>query len=123
MSDYPQVVGKTTIAPDVLLTIARLTTLNVPGVSRMSNVPRAVDRLLKKGVQQDDGVCLEVTDDSVYVDLYTILKSDVNVRDVSCHIQHEVARAISEMVGMSVGRVNVHIEDIDYPEDPQGSKD
>mgnify|MGYP006153302701 CR=1 FL=1 len=29
---------KTTIAPDVLVTIARLSALSVPGVSRMANV-------------------------------------------------------------------------------------
>jgi uncharacterized alkaline shock family protein YloU len=37
------------------------------------------------------------------------------MREVSHNIQYEVARAISEMVGMPVGRVNIHIEDIDYP--------
>ena len=30
--------GSTTIAPEVLLTIAQLTTLNVPGVSRLSHI-------------------------------------------------------------------------------------
>jgi uncharacterized alkaline shock family protein YloU len=58
---------------------------------------------------------IEVVDDVVYVDIYVVLNSDVNVRDVSHNIQHEVSRAISEMVGMVVGRVNIHIEDIDYP--------
>jgi uncharacterized alkaline shock family protein YloU len=44
-----------------------------------------------------------------------ILKNDVNIRDVSREIQQAVARSISDMVGMQVGRVNVHVEDIDYP--------
>jgi uncharacterized alkaline shock family protein YloU len=106
--------GKTTIAPEVLLTIARLTTLSVPGVSRMSEVSGGVNRLFKRGI--GEGVRIEIkADDSVYADLYVILKNDVNIRDVSREIQHQVARAISEMVGMQVGRVNIHIEDIDYP--------
>jgi uncharacterized alkaline shock family protein YloU len=29
-------------------------------------------------------------------------------------VQQQVARAIQEMVGMEVGEVNIHIEDIDY---------
>lgn len=33
---------------------------------------------------------------------------------VSRSIQHQISRAISEMVGMDVGKVNIHIEDIDY---------
>ncbi len=114
MNDTETTQGKTTIAPEVLLTIAQLTTLNVNGVSRLSHVPIPVNRLLKH-TQKREGVLIEVVDDVVYVDIYVVLKNDVNVRDVSHNIQHEVSRAISEMVGMSVGKVNIHIEDIDYP--------
>lgn len=113
MSDYTNMPGKTTIAPEVLYTIARLTTLNVEGVSRMAPVPARVNRLFKRS--QMEGVVIDVEDDAVYADLYIILLGDINVREVSKTIQHDVSRAISEMVGMQVGRVNVHVEDIDYP--------
>jgi uncharacterized alkaline shock family protein YloU len=110
---YPE--GKTTIAPDVLLTIARLTTLNVEGVSRICHMPNTVmQRLFKRG-HVDEGVAIEIIDGVVYVDLYVILKHDFNVREVSHCIQVDVTRAITEMVGMQVGSVNIHIEDIDYP--------
>ncbi len=114
MKDDDPSQGTTTIAPEVLLTIAQLTTLNVEGVSRLSHVQTPVNQLLKR-TQKREGVLIEVVDDVVYADIYVILKNDVNVRDVSHNIQHEVSRAISEMVGMTVGRVNIHIEDIDYP--------
>jgi uncharacterized alkaline shock family protein YloU len=114
MKDDDPSQGTTTIAPDVLLTIAQLTTLNVAGVSRLSHVQTQVNQLLKR-TQRREGVLIEVVDDVVYADIYVVLKNDVNVRDVSHNIQHEVTRAISDMVGMSVGRVNIHIEDIDYP--------
>jgi uncharacterized alkaline shock family protein YloU len=57
-----------------------------------------------------------VSDDTVYATINVILVNDVNIRDVSHNIQRQVARAISEMVGMNVGQVDVHIADIDYPE-------
>lgn len=113
--NYRTTAGKTTIAPEVLLTIARLTTLSVPEVSRMSAVPGGVNRLFQRGASE--GVCIDVNDDIVSVDLYLVLKNDVNMREVSRTVQQKVCRAISEMVGMQVGRVNVHIEDIDYPEE------
>lgn len=116
-SDYPQTPGRTTIAPGVLLTMTRLSALAVPGVSRMGSAPRTVG-LLRKDTQQDEGVILRVVDDTVYVDLYVVMKSDINIRTVSHKVQSDVARAIAELVGMNVGGVNVHIEDIDYPEDP-----
>lgn len=109
--------GKTTIAPEVLLTIARLTALQVKGVSRLCSVPGGVNRLFRRGFEE--GVRLEITDDMVFADLYVSLKSGVNIRSVSRNIQKEVGRAISEMVGMHVGRINIHIEDIDYQEEAE----
>jgi uncharacterized alkaline shock family protein YloU len=113
MSEAPRPPGKTTIASDVLLTIARLTALKVNGVSRLSPVPGGVNRFFSRGA--GEGVRIEIHEDMVFADLYVILKSETNIREVSRNIQHSVARAISEMVGMRVGRVNIHIEDIDYP--------
>ncbi len=114
MSDNPNV-DKTTLAPDVLLTIARMSALSVEGVSHMSPVPVGVDRLFRRGAE--DGVQMSVEDGVVYIELYLVLKDDVNVREVARNVQHQVARAISEMVGMEVGHVNIHIEDIDYKAD------
>jgi len=110
--------GKTTIAPEVLLTIAQLTSLQVAGVSRMGSIPASVDRLFQRGY--GDGVRIDIRNDTVFVDLHLILCQDVNIREVSRQVQHDVARAISDMVGMQVGRVNVHIEDIEYsaPDQP-----
>jgi uncharacterized alkaline shock family protein YloU len=112
-SEYAkQSIGKTSVAPEVLLTIARLTALKVPGVSRMANLPPGVNRLFQRG--SGDGVCVELKDNTAMIDLYIVLKQDVNIREVSRTVQHEVARAISEMVGILVGRIDVHVEDIDY---------
>ena len=111
--------GKTTIAPEVLITIARLATLSIPGVSRLSTVPTDMNQFFKRGFNVNEGVRIEVENDSVYADLFVIMDHDVNVRDVSHSIQAQVARAISEMVGMEVGKVNVHVEDIDYIAKPE----
>lgn len=108
--------GKTTVATNVLLTIARLTTLKVDGVSRMHQFPGGVNRIFQKG-DFGDGVHIKIEDDRVFADLHVVLHNDVNIREVSRKIQHEVKRALSEMVGMEVGRINVHIENIDYPSD------
>jgi uncharacterized alkaline shock family protein YloU len=113
MAEITRPPGKTTIAPNVLLTIARLATLEVDGVYSMSEMPGGVNRIFQRDYEQ--GVRIRIEEDLVYVDLYVILQSDVNVRDVSRNIQQEVFRAISELVGMEVGRINVHIDDIKYP--------
>jgi uncharacterized alkaline shock family protein YloU len=114
MDNQMQPQGKTTIAPDVLITIARLTTLGVQGVARLSTAPSDVNQFLKRGFSVNEGIRIAVEDGTVYTDIYVIMQRDVNVRDVSHQIQAQVARAISEMVGMEVGKVNVHVEDIEY---------
>jgi uncharacterized alkaline shock family protein YloU len=119
MSDYPRPPGKTTIAPEVLLTIVRLTALKVDGVCELSTVPGGVNRFFRRGY--GDGLRIEIEDDPVYADLYVVLDNNVNIRQVSRQVQKDVARAISEMVGMRVGRINIHIEDIDYPELPSAN--
>ena len=119
MDDYDRREGKTesggitTIALDVLHTIARLTTLSVAGVSRLAPTPIGVNRLFKGRLSE--GVQMEIQDDVVFADLHIVMKKEVNIREVSRNIQRDVARAISEMVGMQVGNVNIHVEDIDYP--------
>lgn len=107
-----QAPGKTTIAPEVLLTIARLNALSVPGVSRLSTSPGDVNQLLMRGT--NEGVRIAVENGIVYADLYVVLDHGVNVREISHAIQARISRAISEMVGMEVGKVNIHVEDIDY---------
>jgi len=109
--------GKTTIEPDVLIAIAKMTALNVPGVNRLSTAPGTVDRFFQKG--SNEGVHIGVENDVVSVDLYVILNRDVNIREVCHSIQTNVARAISEMVGMEVGRIDIHVEDIEYTLPPQ----
>jgi uncharacterized alkaline shock family protein YloU len=103
--------GTTTIAPGVLVTIARLTALGVSGVSRMAPVAGGVNRLFRRGA--GEGVRIEVADDTVGVDLYLVLEHGTNVREISRKVQAEVASAIENMVGMPVARVDIHIEDFD----------
>jgi uncharacterized alkaline shock family protein YloU len=109
--------GKVTIAPDVLVTIARLSTMSVPGVVRMSPIPGGVDRLFQRG--QSEGIRIEVKNNTVRVDVHLIIAHDANVRDVSRGVQAAVARTIQETLGMDVLAVNVHIEDVSYPEAPK----
>ena len=101
-------IGKITIAPNVLETIARLTTLAVRGVTRMVSPP-GMWRLLRQ-----DGVRIEVVGNSVRVKLYVVTEPHANMLNVGRQIQAEVTCAIEDMVGMEVQSVDVHIEDVTH---------
>lgn len=104
--------GKTTISPEVLHKITRLTTLSVQGVSRMAILQKSVRQLFNH--EDHQGAKVVIKDDRVFVDVFVVLMSDMNVREISREIQERVSRAITEMVGLAVGGVNVHIMDIDF---------
>jgi uncharacterized alkaline shock family protein YloU len=114
MSSAERPPGKTTVSPDVLISIAKLSAMGVQGVSRMAPISGGVNRLFRKGA--NEGIRIEVEEDTVFADIYLVLKENVNIREVSRNVQQQVARAIQEMVGMDVGHVDIHIEDIDYEE-------
>ncbi len=110
--DEPRAPGTTTIAPSVLVRIAQLTSLSIPGVAGMAPVPGGVNRLFRR--DGGDGVRIELDDKSVAVDLYLALDYGVEVRKVSRKVQREVARAFEDMVGMNVTRVDIYIEEIEF---------
>jgi uncharacterized alkaline shock family protein YloU len=112
---YSRPPGKTTIAPDVLITIASLTALSIDGVCRLATPPVGINSIFKRNTYE--GVHIVVENNVVYADLFLILRKEVSVLDVCHNVQVQVARAITEMVGMEVGRVNVHVEDIEYCQD------
>ncbi len=104
--------GKVTIAPQVLLTIARLTTLATPGVALMSpTLAGNVSRLLRRQ-RLHEGIEIHVEDDIVYLDLHIVVEPNVNLLDLGRNIQREVARAINDMLGMQVGEINIHVDDV-----------
>ncbi len=111
MSEYRSA-GKTTLSPDVLLTIARQAALEVEGVAGMAPVRGSVNSLFGRS---NDGVRLTIEDNNVFVDLFLLVRNDVNLREISRLVQQKVARSIAEMTGLEVGHINIHIEDIDYP--------
>jgi len=112
MTDYTRPPGKTTIAPEVLTTIARMAALSVPGVSEMAPLAGGVDRLFKRG--GDNSVQITIHENMVMAHIFIIVKEEVNIREVGRGVQQQVTRAIQEMTGMDVGQVDVHIEDIHY---------
>jgi uncharacterized alkaline shock family protein YloU len=105
MEDRPRA-GRISIATEVLETIARLTTLAVPGVARLVSEP-GMRRLLGR-----NGVKIDVAENSVHVELHLITDPGVNMLKIGRQVQAEVARAIRDLVGMEAKSVDVYIEDV-----------
>ena len=112
--------GTVRIAPGVLATIARLTTLSVPGVSRLCPVYGVGSLWSARG--PNAGVRVDVIDDAVVIDAYVVASADAALLPLAREIQARVTRAVNDMVGMPVRAVNVYIRDIERSKsEPQGS--
>src|SRR4030067_2305223 len=108
--------GTVTIAPNVLITIARLTALAQPGVTRTAtSIPGGANCLWSRSTTTttQDGVQVTIEDGSVAVDLYVIVAQDVNMLQLGQQIQTGGTRAIQDLVGMPVKEVNVFIRDVE----------
>jgi len=90
------------------MAIARMAA--VKAVGRPSTRSRSLFRR-----RSDEGVRMTMEDGVLSGDIYLVLEGDVNIRDVGREVQNQVARAVQEMVGTPVARIDVHVEDIDYP--------
>ncbi|MGD2207028.1 MAG: Asp23/Gls24 family envelope stress response protein, partial [Anaerolineae bacterium] len=96
--------GKVTIAPNVLVTIVQKTASSTPGVAKLCSNVTGVKRLL--GLHTvGPGVEVSVEDDWVGVDVYLVAKRDIDLLQMGRQLQHEVTRAIQDIVGMEVRQV------------------
>ena len=103
--------GKVTIAPNVLVTIVQKTSMSEPGVAQLcDNVP-GVKRLL--GIHTvSRGVGVSVEGNSVAVNVHLRARRGVDLLEMGRNLQHEITRAMQDIVGMQVREVNIHIDDI-----------
>jgi len=114
--------GAVTVAPGVLTTIVRMTTLAHPGVLRLApRMPPSLPRLRGKGAQAE-GLRIELSDDNaVTVDVHVIADPSASLTDLGKVLQTQIARALEDMAGMEVRSVNVFIDEIVFDAGGKGA--
>jgi uncharacterized alkaline shock family protein YloU len=106
-----EIQGKVTVAPPVLTTIVRQTTLEQRAVNRLAVLPAKM-RGLRAGSALEEGILVGVTSEGVRVEVHVVAEPGVNVLKLGATLQNEITRALEEMIGMSVVAVDVHIDDV-----------
>lgn len=106
--------GVVSVAPEVIITIAKRTATDVPGVARL--VPQGasgVGRMFRGGA--GDGVSVAISkEDTVTVELTVVANADANIVDLGKTLQNALKRAIEEIVGMHIEAINVNVEDVTF---------
>lgn len=118
------VFGEVQIADEVVAIISGLAALEVEGVAKMSgNVPNEwISRLGMKNLSK--GVKVEVSPESVRIELALEMKYGYSIPKVSEQVQEKVKNAIESMTGLFVEQVNVRIAGVavDKPQKNQKSQ-
>ncbi len=105
-------VGEVQIADEVVASIAGLAATEVEGVAAMSTntTKEFVSKLGMKSLSK--GVKIDVSQDSVAVDLSLTLDYGYSIPKTSRQVQEKVKAAIENMTGLSVSEVNVRISGV-----------
>jgi uncharacterized alkaline shock family protein YloU len=117
--ESPEVLGEITIAPDIIATLAAITTMKVPGVTGMAGVPTASLSALIGKRELNKGVKVEVKDKTVHLEIAIVADIDSVLIDVARRIQREVKNVVETKTGMTVTKVDVNIRDVSYREEPK----
>ena len=113
--------GEVQIADEVIAIISGLAAVEVEGVAKMSG--KVSNELISMlGMNNlSKGVKVEVTPESVAIDLALEMKYGYSIPKVSEQVQERVKNAIESMTGLTVERVDVRIVGVavDKPQKPQ----
>ncbi|RJX28027.1 MAG: Asp23/Gls24 family envelope stress response protein [Dethiobacter sp.] len=114
--NLPSELGVVRIADEVVSIISGLAATEVDGVASMSGgiAGGIAEALGRKNLSK--GVKVEVGEEEAAVDLYLIVRYGSRIPDVAWAVQENVKKAIENMTGLNVVRVNVHVQGVSFPQ-------
>ena len=105
--------GTIHISEDVIAAIVVGAVREVEGISgMMTNLGGSVTDLMtnKKSAQKGTkGVKVNLTEDSLTLDIYLLVKFGQPIPEVAENVQKSVAAAVESMTGRAVQTINVHV--------------
>lgn len=108
-------VGNIKISVDVVSTIAGIATAELEGVAGMySSFAGGIVEKLGAKKNPSKGVKVEMTDETVSIDLYIVVEYGVRIPELAWEIQENVKNNVETMTGLSVEKVNIHIEGVSF---------
>ena len=106
--------GRVEIAPEVIEVIAGIAASEVEGVAQMrGNFTAGVaERLGKKN--HGKGVKVDLSESSIKVDVYCVMKFGVFLPSVAQKIQDNIRQTLLNMTALEAEEINIHIVGIQF---------
>ncbi len=109
----PEIANGVKISDDVVQIIAGIAAGEVEGVHALGNsIAGGIAEFLggKKTVSR--GVKVDIRETEVTIDVHVVVQYGVRIPDVAWNIQEKVKDAVETMTGLTVLKVNIHIDGI-----------
>ena len=112
--------GSVKISDEVISVIAGLATTEIDGVYSMGgSIASGIAEFLggKKNISR--GIKVDLTENSVSVDIHIIINYGVSIPDIATTVQEKVKDALESMTGLSVDKINVFIDGVNIEKDTE----
>ncbi|NIK12411.1 Asp23/Gls24 family envelope stress response protein [Alkalibacillus almallahensis] len=118
-----QSLGRVEIAPEVIEVIAGIAANEISGVANMrGNIASNVSERLGKKKQHGKGVKVELTEEGIEIDVFTVLDYGVSIPKVTEKIQENIRTTLKNMTALEILEINVHVVGIQIEEKTDESK-
>ncbi|MFN2466070.1 MAG: Asp23/Gls24 family envelope stress response protein [Candidatus Dormibacteria bacterium] len=106
--------GRVKVANEVIMQIAALTALQVPGIAGMADRTNQLTRVIRRGGIHK-GVRMEMTGQrELHLQLYVVAESGKNLPALAAEVQSRVAGAVDRMLDLKTTAVDVHFADVRF---------
>ena len=103
--------GNIKISDEVIITIAAVAVSEVEGVSCAGGT---LNEIAQKFGKKNFAKGIKVTmDDEVTIDINVVAEYGIKIPEVAWNVQESVKKSVELMSGLPVGRVNVHVVDVE----------
>lgn len=105
--------GQINISDEVIGIIGGVAAMECYGLVGMANrsIQDGISELLRRE-QLNRGVDVHVEPDGVVLDLYIIVEYGTNITEVAYNVMDKVKYTVENQVGVTVSRVNVHVQGV-----------
>ena len=103
------------IAPDVIATIAGVSATEIKGVAGMcSSFAGGIAEMLGAKKNTTKGIKVDLKENTAVIDMYIIVEYGFKIPELAWELQENVKNNVETMTGITVERVNVHIDGISF---------
>ena len=114
--------GSLKISQDVIATIAKYAADEIDGIHSLAASRLPIKNLGKKKTISTKPVTIAMNDDVAVIDISVVVKAGCKIRIVAENLQKAVKEAVQTMCGITVSKVNVRVEGIQFPEAEKAEK-